>query len=89
MNEKHVALPYRYGPHDGLCPNHRPTTVCKLNPGSLFKQREASVERLALFHYTTKSEEDFRIQPQRRGGINSTPKPQSFFLTWAKCAPLI
>jgi hypothetical protein len=51
------------------------------------KNDMASVARLALFHYVTRSLEDFQIKMLRAGG-SGKPKNMGFFVAIEKYAPL-
>jgi hypothetical protein len=46
-----------------------------------------SVRRLALFHYVTRSLEDFNIKSMRAGG-DGISKPMGFFESIKRCTPL-
>jgi hypothetical protein len=48
----------------------------------------ASVGRVALFHYVTRSLEDFKIKSLRAGGSGAS-KQMDFFESMKKCAPLL
>jgi hypothetical protein len=45
-----------------------------------------SIERIAIFHYVTRSAADFAAKRARGGGQNRDGKPWSFFDEIAKCA---
>jgi hypothetical protein len=55
-------------------------------PNPWTADKSASVKRIALFHYCTKSLEDFRIKSSRAGGNNPVGKPLKFFESMQKCA---
>lgn len=64
--------------------DHDRVPECLPVPGSTAEW--PSVERVALFHYVTRSEEDFARKMERGGGQNAEPKPWSYFHDIAKCA---
>ena len=45
-----------------------------------------TVAKIVLFHFVTKSLEDFALKQQRGGGLNHNGKPQTFFDHYARCA---
>jgi hypothetical protein len=67
---------------------------CYLQPGSMLssepqqgdrRRARPTVESVALFHYATRSEEDFRTKQRRAGGVMSSGKPRAFFVTIERC----
>lgn len=62
-----------------------PPPVCRRDAG--FQRSTASVTKVALFHYTTKSKQDFEVKRQRGSAVEKTAKPWSFFHLIAKCGP--
>ena len=48
--------------------------------------RNGTVERVALFHYATKSEEDFKNKMQRGSGMSLRAKGYDYFNEIQKCA---
>jgi hypothetical protein len=55
-------------------------------PGWRLPHRLASVQRVALFHFVTRSREDFRKKIARGGGASTTAKRMDFFNSWSMCA---
>jgi hypothetical protein len=53
-----------------------------------FMKRSAHIERVALFHYTTKSREDF-AHKVARGANGPRVKDWTFFASMQKCAPFL
>jgi hypothetical protein len=47
------------------------------------------VERVALFHFTTRSREDFDRKSVRGGGANPVGKPIEFFNQYQRCVTCI
>jgi hypothetical protein len=64
--------------------NHDTIPECLPVPGSRYKQ--PSTDRVALFHYVTRSREDFAYKQQRGGGQNKDAKPWSYFEHIKECA---
>ena len=56
---------------------------CRPVPGSEGEVPVAT--RVALFHYVTRSEEDFRRKQARGGGQNRDAKPWTYFEAISKC----
>lgn len=83
VNENRYAVAHTYALS---CPKKKATGACPLHPGHRMAPEQASVDVLALFHYATRSLEDFRIKQSRGGGVNKMPKPQGFYDYWARCA---
>jgi hypothetical protein len=81
VNEQRYAL----GHYSPPC-QERPGHECHFYPRALMPSSLASVERVALFHYCTRSLEDFRIKSARAGGNNPKGKPLSFFQAMEQCA---
>jgi hypothetical protein len=81
VNEQRYALGH-YSPPCQERPGHK----CHFYPRALMPSSLASVERVALFHYCTRSLEDFRIKSARAGGNNPKGKPLSFFQAMEQCA---
>jgi hypothetical protein len=82
VNENRYAVAHSYNLH---CPKKQARGACRLHPGHVMAPEQASVNVLALFHYATRSLEDFQIKQRRAGGNNAVPKPQSFYAHWARC----
>lgn len=61
-----------------------PRSRCHRDAG--FQRSSASVTRVALFHYATKSEQDFVVKVQRGSAMKKTGKPWSFFHQVQRCA---
>jgi hypothetical protein len=53
-----------------------------------FMKRSAHIQRVALFHYTTKSREDF-AHKVARGANGPRVKDWTFFASMQKCAPFL
>jgi hypothetical protein len=64
---------------------HTPNGIPK--PWTRRKLNVASAKRLALFHYVTRSLEDFQIKSARAGG-DGVHKPLTFFESMERCVPL-
>lgn len=45
---------------------------------------DASIERVALYHFILKSLEDFEVKSARGGGVRGSGKPMSFFEAWSR-----
>jgi hypothetical protein len=58
---------------------------CSWMPGAL--NRSPTVERIALFHYATKSWEDFSSKMKRGSGMSKSTKTLSYFQQLEQCAP--
>ena len=54
-------------------------------PDAGFQTSDATVSKIALFHYVTRSRQDFEVK-SRRGGGNGNPKTWSFFDATERCA---
>lgn len=70
---------------EGAQPSAPP--ACRRDAG--FLRSTASVAKVALFHYATKSEQDFAVKMQRGSAIEGKGKPWSFFHLMAKCGPTL
>ena len=57
---------------------------CFVMPGAL--NRQPSVERVAVFHYATKSWQDFAAKMKRGSGMSRSAKKEDYFTSLAKCA---
>jgi hypothetical protein len=75
-----MPIEFRYGGPGSKCsPQDGPVEPCALHHGSdLHGRAGATVDKLALFHYVTRSKEDFAIKMARKGG-NRGPKTWHFF----------
>ena len=63
---------------------------CDLRPELCIRMPSASVQpasitRVALFHYVTKSRQDYDVKMQRGSGMSRKVKPLSFFEGIARC----
>lgn len=63
----------------------RATRPCPWHPGWTLPHRLASVDIIGLFHFVTRSLEDYRTKMARAGGTNPKPKPIDFFDNWNRC----
>lgn len=84
VNEQRYAIGYHYGDGCRSGPRH----ACTLVPIAKMPRELASVERVVLFHFCTKSLEDYKLKRARAGGTNPVGKPMSFFTQMEKCATL-
>lgn len=87
VNEKRIPIPFRYGGPGSKCTpqSDGPLEPCALHHGSdLNGNPGVSVDKLALFHYVTRSKEDFAIKMARKGG-NRGPKTWHFFDAIQRC----
>ena len=79
-------VPYRDDPPDESL-NCKPTDIytpgCRRNPGKAHDENR-TVEHIALFHYVTKSKEDFRTKINRRNGAGFT-RDWRYFRMIQKC----
>jgi hypothetical protein len=85
VNERFVPMPHFVQEE---CIKGHPDSfseVCRPYPGWALSKDKASVDRIALFHYTTRSLEDFHIKQARAGGNNPNGKPDSYFNVMARC----
>ena len=68
VDEKGDPVPYRDGPPDESA-HCEPTDIdrpaCRRQPGKNHPKNK-TVDHIAIFHYVTKSKEDFRIKINRR-----------------------
>ena len=62
------------------------STCCYSMPAALAREHP-SVERVALFHYATKSREDFNGKMARGSGMSKRSKTAEYFDGLAECAP--
>lgn len=85
MNEKRLPLGHQYGVTPARCRDGYTTRYCMPMPTASLPRSKASVERIALFHYTTRSWEDFEMKMERAGGLNPRGKGVGYFKFWAKC----
>lgn len=86
VNEQRTPVPYLL-PHRGRCRDlyqHGVSTKgCDGIPDA-FPSGRPSVERIALFHYVTKSLQDFQMKSKRGSGMGNH-KPITFFHAIEKC----
>lgn len=54
---------------------------------SIDEDYKRSVDRVALYHYATRSREDFDIKSARGGGTNRTPKGLTYWHALQECVP--
>ena len=88
VNEARLPLGHQYGITPSRCRQGWTSRACAPIPTASLPRSKASVERVALFHYTTRSREDFDLKMARAGGLNPRGKPLGYFTVWAKCASL-
>lgn len=83
VNEGRHPLPWRYGLRPLCNRTDTPAPQCHLTPGSdyLAVPDQISAGRIALYHFVTRSREDFETKRRRAGGLNPQSKPWSFFDT--------
>jgi hypothetical protein len=84
VNEQRYPVGYQYPDH---CHN-RAGPGCKFHPVAMMPEHLASVDRVVLYHYCTKSLEDYKIKSSRAGGNNPVGKPMSFYYAIEKCERL-
>jgi hypothetical protein len=75
----------RAGLTDVDCRAHPDARSCFQTPGALLKPPAA--EKVALFHYATKSREDFKRKLTRGSGMSKATKDWSYFEELVGCAP--
>lgn len=77
-------------PDDIYCSTHSQDGNCLMLPGYGTHKVPggATVQKLALFHYITRSKEDFLRKASRGGGNTSRPKTGAFFDKVVRCALL-
>lgn len=63
-----------------------PQAPCHLDAG--FQRSQATAAKIGIFHYTTKSRQDFEVKVHRGSAMRETGKPWSFFDQIDKCVPL-
>jgi hypothetical protein len=89
VNEHFLALnpTWRLKPNtaDPDCSLHPNTRQCYLVPSSSYRE-EASADHIALYHYVTKSREDFALKQARGSGMSAAMKDDTFFKRLTKCA---
>lgn len=61
------------------------TTFCYLRPAPL--RRNGTVDRIALFHYGSKSTEDFQAKMKRGSGMSLATKGKDYIEKMIACAP--
>lgn len=83
VNEQRFPLSHQYERHCA----HKADASCPVHPGWAMPHNKASVRRIGLYHFVTRSREDFAAKISRAGGTNSQPKTWEFFERWARCAP--
>lgn len=91
VNEGHHPIQHTYGISRKDCKGATPKPGCGLTAGSgmQLSMNLATVDRVALVHYVTRSREDFAMKQSRKGGVNGREgKTWSFFNTYERCAPL-
>ena len=90
MNEQRIPIPHGYWRRSGAACTatdlDTPDDPCVLQPASFTGKWQASVDKIVLFHYGTKSLEDFHAKQARGGGTRPSGRPISFFRHWNKCA---
>lgn len=82
MNEARRPLPQRMS--EG-CFDPESTRRCTSFPASRLPESQASAERIALFHYVTRSKQDFETKQRRGGGNNPVGKNNAFFEHYQMC----
>lgn len=83
VNERRLPVPMLYVGTPSQCaePGRHPA-ACALTAGSRLSRRRGAVptvERVALFHYITRSRADFAVKAARGGGASGRPKTWPFF----------
>ena len=87
VNEKHLPIGYQYGMAHMKCANSLSLPFCEPIPRASTRMNQATWDRIVVFHYTTRSLEDFELKQKRAGGQNKAGKPIEQFYFWAECAP--
>jgi hypothetical protein len=80
VDELHEQIPFR---RSRVCSGQGSTGPC--HPDAGFMKRSASVQRAAIFHYTTKSHEDFERKVARGSAIRENGKGWDFFGAMVTC----
>lgn len=83
VNELRYPIARRWGLNNATCPGNAPSDskLCalKIGHGMHDTPQLASIARVALFHYVTRSRADFAAKAARGGGLNPVGKPWNFF----------
>ena len=87
VNEARYPLAHGYHRHNGdSCKlTDASDEPCILRTATLTTKLQASAEKIVLFHYATKSMEDFLAKRARGSGNKALGRPTSFFERWRKC----
>jgi hypothetical protein len=79
VNEERHAVPYH---HENLCNLGRGAELrgnCHSSPGFQLPSSQRSIKRIALFHYATRSLQDFNMKMLRKGANGGPGKSMPFF----------
>jgi hypothetical protein len=82
VNEKRYPLNHM---QEDCAAESKGLKACPWHPGWTLPHRLASVDIIGLFHFVTRSLEDYRTKMARAGGTNPKPKPIEFFDNWNRC----